>query len=162
MFHLDGEDLTTQSIKDTQAVIDESLGVGPQIVARTMFHGQFAMNGLLEATDAKLKEELSLIVPLSLWQHGATLARAKSREASKKSAEFEGMISLRSSDMEELTRRRDEAEEKLSVQQASFEEMEKQVNEEIRNIREEAGIPDVDIASVQTALETTSSKDSRA
>jgi hypothetical protein len=31
-----------------------------------MFHGQFAMNGLLEATDAKVKEELSLVVPLNI------------------------------------------------------------------------------------------------
>jgi hypothetical protein len=39
-----------------------------------MFHGQHSMNGLLEATDAKLKEELSLIVRLALWQQGMMLA----------------------------------------------------------------------------------------
>ncbi len=55
-----------------------------------MFHGQFAMNGLLEATDAKVKEELSLVVPLNIWQEGVSIARANSDEASKKSSEFVG------------------------------------------------------------------------
>jgi hypothetical protein len=126
VFQLDGRDLTTQSIKDTQAIIDENIGVGPQIN-----HGQFAMNGLLEATDVKLKEELSLVVPLSLWQQGVTLARAKSREASKKLSEFEGMIRVRSSDVEELMKPRHEAEAKSLAKQTAFERVEAQLNEEI-------------------------------
>jgi len=157
VFHLDGQDLTTQSIKDTQTVIDERICFGP-LLARTMFHGQFAMNGLLEATDAKLKEELSLVVPLSLWQQGATVARAKSREASKKSAEFEGMISLRSSDVDELMKRRDEAEAKVSAQQTTFELLEAQVNEETREIREAAGLYDIDVEAVQNAIEKTAAE----
>lgn len=158
VFHLDGEDLTTQSIKETQAIIDDNLGVGTQIVARTMFHGQFAMNGLLEATDARFKEELSLIVPLSLWQQGATTARAKSREASKKSAEFEGMISLRSSDVDDLVKRRDEAESSLTARQSLFEQMEARVMEEIGEIREAAAIHDVDVEATQANLESACAK----
>ena len=156
VFHLDGQDLTTQSIKDTQAIIDENLGVGPQIVARTMFHGQFAMNGLLEATDAKFKEELALVVPLSVWQQGATVARAKSRDASKKSAEFEGMIRLRSSDVEDLMNQRDEAEAKLLAEQSAYGHLQARVNEEIRDIREAAGSLGVDVETIQSALETAS------
>jgi hypothetical protein len=64
-------------------------------VAHTMVHGQHSMNGLLGATDAKLKKGLSLVVPLALWHQGMMLARARSRDASKKAAEFGVMISLR-------------------------------------------------------------------
>jgi hypothetical protein len=38
-----------------------------------MFHGQFAMNGLLEATDARLKEELSLVIPLTFGRKESQL-----------------------------------------------------------------------------------------
>jgi hypothetical protein len=82
------------------------------------------MNGLLEATDAKLKEELSLVVPLNIWQEGVSIARANSREASKKSSEFEGMVHLRSSDFDDLVKRRDNAEAKRSIQQVVFERTE--------------------------------------
>ena len=60
-FILNEEDLTRQSIKETQLIIDEKLGAGSQVLSRTIFHGQHALNGLLEATDAKLKDELSLL-----------------------------------------------------------------------------------------------------
>jgi DNA repair exonuclease SbcCD ATPase subunit len=137
VFQLDGKNLTTQSIKETQAAIDEKLGVGSQIVARTMFHGQHSMNGLLEATDAKLKEELSLVVPLALWKQGTTLARARSRNVSKKAAEFGVMVSLRSSsDLEELIKHRDEAKMKAAAQQVSFERMEALLNDKIRVLRQ--------------------------
>jgi hypothetical protein len=59
-----------------------------------MFHGQFAMNGLLEATDARLKEELSLVIPLNIWQEGVSIACANSREALEKSSGFEIMVRL--------------------------------------------------------------------
>jgi chromosome segregation ATPase len=158
IFHLDGKDLTTQAIKDTQAIIDENLGVGPQILARTMFHGQFAMNGLLEATDAKLKEELSLVVPLNIWQEGVSIARANSREASKKSSEFEGMVHLRSSDFDDLVKQRDNAEVKRSIQQVAFERTEARIKDEIRQLRESMlGAHDISIDSVQFALDETTS-----
>ena len=153
VFRLDGKDLTTQSIKETQAVIDEQFGVGSQLVARSMFHGQHTMNGLLEATDAKFKEELSLIVPLALWQQGTTLARARSRDASKRADEFGGMISLRSSDLEELIKRRDEAKMKAAAQQVLFESMEALLKDEIHVLRQSTKSQDVDIQSVQNDLE---------
>jgi hypothetical protein len=94
------------------------------------------MNGLLGATDAKLKKGLSLVVPLALWHQGMMLARARSRDASKKAAEFGVMISLRSSDLEGLIKRCEEAKMKVSAQQVSFESMEVLLKEEIRVVRQ--------------------------
>ena len=94
--------MTTQSVKETQEVIEERLGVDSQVLARTMFQGQHTMNGLLESTDTKLKDELSLLVPLSLWQDAATRARTKSRNASKRVSELKGMVSLRTDDLKKL------------------------------------------------------------
>ena len=123
-----------------------------------MFHGQFAMNGLLEATDAKLKEELSLVVPLNIWQEGVSIARANSREASKKSSEFEGMVHLRSSDFDDLVKQRDNAEVKRSIQQVAFERTEARIKDEIRQLRESMlGAHDISIDSVQFALDETTS-----
>ena len=94
--------MTTQSAKETMAVIDETLGASAPILARTMFHGQHAINDLLEATDAKLKEELSLVTPLELWQAAAKLSRTKGREATKLESELQGKIALRAEDIEKL------------------------------------------------------------
>ena len=104
-FLINGVDLTTQAVKETQQIIDEKLGVDPQILARTIFHGQHALNGLLEAPDAKLKEELSLIVPTDIWQNGAKLARTKGLAASKKMAELDAVIKIRDCDTNSLRSR---------------------------------------------------------
>ena len=91
------------------------------------------MNEILEATDAKLKEELSLVVPLTLWQDAAKLARARSREAARKASELSGMISLRNSDVEKLRIRKDDAAESLKSMQESLSALEAQLeNETIR------------------------------
>jgi DNA repair exonuclease SbcCD ATPase subunit len=159
VFHLDGVDLTTQSVKETQAVIEEKLGVNPQILARTMFHGQHALNGLLEATDAKLKDELSLLVPLGLWQDIATLARAKARESGKRASEFNGMISMRAEDVEKLSLRRNQAEETLLKKQIELDTLEVQFQAEIlqmQTLTEEAG--EIDFDAVETQIEKVSSE----
>lgn len=108
-FILDGQDLTTQSAKETMILIEEKLGISPSVLARTMFHGQHSLNDLLEATDTKLKEELALIVPLQLWQAAVAHTRSKGRDATKKGNELQGMVSLRTEDLEKLKKRRDAA-----------------------------------------------------
>jgi DNA repair exonuclease SbcCD ATPase subunit len=128
VFQLDGNDLTTQSAKETQAVIEEHLGVSVPILSRTMFHGQHAINELLEATDAKLKEELSLLVPLGLWQAAASLSRAKSREAGKRASEFEGMITMRSQDIDQLAVKGKAAETNVNQRQKNISSLEAQYN----------------------------------
>jgi DNA repair exonuclease SbcCD ATPase subunit len=134
-FFLGGEDLTTQSVKETQAAIDEKLGVGAQILARTMFHGQHAINELLEATDSKLKDELSLIVPLGFWQSAVSASRKKGRTAAKKAAELDGMHTVRLEDLEKLQQRLQVTEEALFVKEASFRSTESRLLQEIKDIR---------------------------
>jgi DNA repair exonuclease SbcCD ATPase subunit len=101
-FIVDGHDFTTQSPKETMTIVEEKLGITAPILARTMFHGQHALNELLEATDAKLKEELSLVVPLALWQGAVKLTRSKAKEATTNENKLQGMLTIREGDMENL------------------------------------------------------------
>jgi len=133
-FILDEEDLTRQSIKETQALIDEKLGVGSEILRRTMFHGQHSLHGLLEATDKTFKDELSIIVSLSLWQDAASLARLKSRNAAKEVSTFEGMTSLREKDLEQIVRHKTFASEELMSKQAALDGKRKSVEEELEKV----------------------------
>jgi len=101
-------------------IIEEKLGVTAPILARTMFHGQHSMNELLEATDAKLKEELSLVVPLELWQTAAGHTRMRVRDTTKRVSELQGMISLREGDVENLHRRCANAEADLKAKEMAL------------------------------------------
>jgi DNA repair exonuclease SbcCD ATPase subunit/DNA repair exonuclease SbcCD nuclease subunit len=120
-FFLGGEDLSTQTAKETQELIEESLGVSPSILARTMFHGQHSLNELLEASDAKLKDELSLVVPLATWQAAVAESRKKMRDADKRAAELQGMLSIRSDDFDLIRRRLELAESELETAERHFE-----------------------------------------
>jgi hypothetical protein len=40
LFTLDGKDMTTQAVKDTQNIIDDVLGVGNNLLQRCCFFGQ--------------------------------------------------------------------------------------------------------------------------
>ena len=124
MFMLGEEDLTAQSVKDTQLVLEEKLGVGPEILGRMMFHGQHAVNDLLESTDTKLKDELSLVVPLSVWQEAASSARKRSREAAKKVDQLDGMLSVRTLDLEDTSQRLEEAKADFAERESCFKERE--------------------------------------
>ena len=105
VFLLGEKDMTAQSAKETQVLVEEILGVNPKILARTMFHGQHALNDLLEATDTALKNELSLVVPLEIWQEAVSIARKRDRAAAKRADELQGMLALRSEDMERMRQR---------------------------------------------------------
>jgi DNA repair exonuclease SbcCD ATPase subunit len=153
---LDGDDLTTQSAKETQALIEEHLGVSVPILSRTMFHGQHAINELLEATDAKLKEELSLLVPLGLWQTSASLSRAKSREAGKRASEFDGMITMRSQDIDQLAMKRKTAETNVNQKQKRISSLEAQYNMQLSRGSETR--PDFDFQEIESLLTSASSE----
>ena len=133
-FNLDNEDLTRQSIKDTQTVIDERLGISTQILARTIFHGQHAINGLLEATDATLKDELSLLVPLSIWKDAASFARKSHRSHSKRMSELDGMLSVREQDRDALMQRCRSAKQSADAYRQLFETRRKQVEDRLRSL----------------------------
>jgi DNA repair exonuclease SbcCD ATPase subunit len=152
-------DLTTQSVKETQALIEEKMGVNSQILSRTMFHGQHSLNELLESTDGKLKDELSLVVPLGLWQNAATLVRAKSRQAGKAAAELNGMVTLRSEDVEKLFARRDQAEETVKSKQKQLGMLQAKFEAEMLEIEALVGqTGEVDFDELKTQLETVSSE----
>ncbi|CAB1108469.1 ABC [Ectocarpus sp. CCAP 1310/34] len=57
----DGKDLTCQIAKETQVVLEEELGLSSHVLGRGIFQGQHHLNGLLESTDAQLKEDLALL-----------------------------------------------------------------------------------------------------
>lgn len=48
--------------RETQIVLEEDLGLSPHVLGRGIFQGQHHLNGLLESTDAQLKEDLALLV----------------------------------------------------------------------------------------------------
>ncbi|KAL3826974.1 hypothetical protein ACHAXA_000038 [Cyclostephanos tholiformis] len=95
-FVLNGKVLTQQSIQGTQELIDKHFST--RSLMRTIFQGQHSIGGLLESTDSKLKEELSSLVSLDIWQKAASLARLKQRELLRKVAELEGMLLIRGKD----------------------------------------------------------------
>ena len=135
-FVLAGKDLTRQSMKDTQAVIDEELGISTQILARTIFHGQHAINGLLEATDAALKDELSLLVPLVIWQQAASFARRSQRSHSQRMAELAGMVSVREQDRSVLAVRCRSAKDSSEAYAQLYETRKHQVEEQLQKMQE--------------------------
>jgi DNA repair exonuclease SbcCD ATPase subunit len=127
-FFLGGEDKTTQSIRDTQFVIDETFGINAQILSRSIFHTQHGANRLLESHDAKLKEELALVVPLAIWQTVVQIARKEGKLAKDKTSQIEGMIEVRTGDLEKLRRRLDIAKDGMAEKERLLTEAECEYN----------------------------------
>jgi chromosome segregation ATPase len=73
-------DLTTQSVKDTQIVLEDTLGIGQGLLQRCCFFGQHShtQQSLLGLTDSKLKTELGALVDVTVWN--SALSDVKSRE----------------------------------------------------------------------------------
>lgn len=115
-FILDERDRTAQSIKDTQKIIDEEIGVSTSLLCRVLFHGQHATNDLLDAPDAKLKEELSQFVPLSLWQKCSGLTRKKSKDIVDQMTKLEGMVTIRTDDLRRLSEEQTTADQAMELQ----------------------------------------------
>ncbi|KAI2510628.1 calcineurin-like phosphoesterase-like protein [Fragilaria crotonensis] len=156
VFVLGDKDLTTQSSRETQELIEETLGVSLQVLSRTVFHGQHLVNGLLEATDLKFKDDLAFIVPVDLWQRAATLARAKARDATKVVTELGGMTKLREHDLAALQVQRDEALERKEILRLALEEKRKSAQEQVdRLVRASV---QYDIASIEMEIASLNSK----
>jgi DNA repair exonuclease SbcCD ATPase subunit len=153
LFQFDGEDFTTLSVKETQALVEETLGVDAHLLSRTMFHGQHGMNDLLEATDAKLKDELSLVVPLGLWQVASTMARSKTRQARKKGDEVSGMIELRKEDVQQFAARLSPAKGLKVEKEHSFDEFKNRIAEELEELESNLNVTrNQDTSKVQAEL----------
>jgi len=137
VFLLGESDLTAQSARETQVLVDEMLGVGHEIFARSMFHGQHGTNELLESTDTKMKDMLSLVVPLSIWQDALAMTRKRAREATKNSDELGGMLSVRQGDVERIRKRLVEALDELVAKENEFKSKEARFVKERGEILEE-------------------------
>lgn len=159
-FVLDNSDLTRQSSKDTQALINEHFNIKSQILPRTIFMGQHMVGGLLESSDAKLKEELSYLLSLDLWQHSASLSRSKQRRLLQKCSELEGMLSLRGADLhraEEVSRI---AKTEMKKQELILENERAALRQREESIAIHSDLSDIekDMESVQTQLHDCESK----
>lgn len=163
-FLLNQEDRTTQSVKETQSVIDNCLFQGSksasQILARVMFQGQHALNGLLEATDAQWKDELALVVPLDIWKEGSSIARKKSRSLKNDAAQISGMIGIREKDLATIRRRYEEAELIKENCYVALREKEELVNREIESLmgNENKAFNEIDLTDSQEKLESASNQ----
>ena len=106
---LDREDVTCQSTRDTQRVVDKAMGVNSLILARTVIHSQNFLDGLLGESNVGLKEYPILIVPLDVLTGAASTTRSAAREEVGRSANLGGMISLRRKDIDAMRGRVDNA-----------------------------------------------------
>lgn len=109
--------------------------MSPEILSRTIFHGQHSLHGLLESTDAKPKEGLSLVVPLDAWRDGAAWAQAEGGELSKRESELGRMVRIRMTDVEALRRRVYEAQDELFARARAFREKDAEVRATVDQVR---------------------------
>ncbi|KAG5184331.1 hypothetical protein JKP88DRAFT_262844 [Tribonema minus] len=113
-----GRDLTRQALRDTQAVLERDLGLRAEVLRRTLFQGQHHMYGerlervrgdpgLLESTDARFKEELSLLMPMDFWQDAARSARRAAADAEREGDVRAAEAALRTGDLAARQQQRD-------------------------------------------------------
>jgi DNA repair exonuclease SbcCD ATPase subunit/DNA repair exonuclease SbcCD nuclease subunit len=135
-FVVDGEDMTTQSVKETQAIVDETLGVSPTILARSVFFGQHPLNDLLDSSDTRFKEELAILVPLDTWQEALVVSRKRARESDRRVAELDGMLSIRQEDLAKLCSRISEAKDRYEKAKVQYERVVESLTIELDQYRE--------------------------
>ena len=107
-FVLDGQDLSRQSARETQKAMEEALGLDLDFLGLAIFCGQHQMNGLLEATDVKLKERLSKVVRLEVWEGLKELAKARLKQGQEEVAAADTQVRVQELDLER--QQREEAE----------------------------------------------------
>jgi DNA repair exonuclease SbcCD ATPase subunit len=107
-FVLDGQDLSRQSARETQKAMEEALGLDLDFLGLAIFCGQHQMNGLLEATDVKLKERLSKVVRLEVWEGLKELAKARLKQGQEEVAAADTQVKVQELDLER--QQREEAE----------------------------------------------------
>ncbi|KAL3792558.1 hypothetical protein HJC23_005528 [Cyclotella cryptica] len=120
-FVLDGSDLTLQSTTDTQKLINEHFARESNILIRTIFHGQHSIGSLLESSDTKLKEELSCLISLDIWQRAASLVRSKQRDLQRKLSELDGMLLIRTKDAERASDKLKSSEDEMNKRKIAIE-----------------------------------------
>ena len=155
-FVLDGKDLTRQSPTDTQNIINEHFAYEPQLLTRSIFHGQHSIGSLLESSDAKFKDELSCLISLDVWQKSAALVRSKQRNTQRKLSELDGMIAIRLKDAERAGDKCRSAADEMNRRKATI-ELERKALIEQEKAMSDLKCPDIDeaINELQTKLQRT-------
>ncbi len=89
----------------------------------------------MEASDAKLKEELSIIVPLKLWQDAAARARKQGRHLSKRVSELDGMVLIRNQDTDKINMRLEKANEDVATREMSLTDKGHEISERLLQLQ---------------------------
>ena len=116
-------DVTCQYIRYMQRDVDVAGGVNYCILARTVFHGQHLFDGLLEASDVRLKKELNLVFPIYVWRGGTSNAQSAAKEEARQSADLGGMIYLQRGDVVAMRGRVKTVMEEGNVSMVEYESM---------------------------------------
>lgn len=101
---VNNEDLTCQSIKDTQLRIDALMGTRDGLLQRSSFFGQHshATQSLLGLTDAGLKTALGAMVDTDIWISAASYSRSQERENKNRINEIEIEVKLRREELHKI------------------------------------------------------------
>lgn len=112
-FVLGGEDLSRQSARETQKAMEEALGLDLDFLGLAIFCGQHQMNGLLEATDVRLKERLAKVVRLEVWEGLKELAKGRLKQGQEEVNAAETQVRVQELDLERQLREEAELQEAL-------------------------------------------------
>lgn len=151
-FTLDGDDLTLQSTSDTQKLINDHFASDPQVLTRAIFHGQHSIGSLLESSDAKLKDELSTLISLDVWQASATLVRSKHRELKRKVSELDGMYQIRKNDAAKALNKCKLAKDEINRRKAAMEDKMQDLEVTSKALNLDSHNLDESISALQTNL----------
>ncbi|PRW45242.1 ABC transporter (ISS) isoform C [Chlorella sorokiniana] len=145
-FHLDGEDLTTQENRLTQARIDEVLGADllgrvvfygqsdiTALLEVVVFYGQSDITALLEASDRAFKQELAKLVDLRVWEAAKEASRREL--GGRRDALRDAAATLRERQQQAGTLK-----EQLQGLQAAAAEWEQQAADAAAELSREAGL----------------------
>lgn len=105
LFFVDGQDLTNQAVKDTQAVVDAWLGLQRGILQRCYFFGQHShtAQSLLGLTDTRLKEELSPLLNMVIWTSSTADVRSREKLTKQELQENDILHRLAQQDVAKVT-----------------------------------------------------------
>eukprot|EP00898_Chlorokybus_atmophyticus_P004725 jgi/Chlat1/5253/Chrsp33S00387 len=98
-FWVGGEDLTCQEMKLTQEKLDQAMDTSA--IARMAFHGQYAINGLLDSTDRAFKDEIGRVVNLDAWSRAKEKSSEHLKATVKELNMLEGAVALLEASLKE-------------------------------------------------------------
>jgi DNA repair exonuclease SbcCD ATPase subunit len=91
-FQLDGEQLDTQEIKATQALIDEQFNTS--LLRLAVFYGANDITTLLISEDAALKQILSQVVEMDVWSKSQSRVKEEQKSTQRTIDQADGKMSV--------------------------------------------------------------------